>query len=60
MTTPIDELVISSAISASCEKLFREYIGFWCIKLVSEETMLDYLDDYWEMVKKSLIHKEPA
>jgi len=60
MTTPVDELVISSSVSETCEKYFRMYIDLWCIKFADQNTILAHLDDYWKKVNDSLIQKNQS
>ncbi len=55
MLTQVDELVISSTVSDDCEKIFREHIKLWCVDLVSLDTMLGYVNDYWKKVNSKLI-----
>ncbi len=40
-----------------CEKYFRMHIDLWCIKLVDQDAMLAYLNDYWKKVNDSLIQE---
>jgi Icc-related predicted phosphoesterase len=55
--TPIEELVISSDISESCERLNTFFIKKWCIEHVSIATMQTILDDFWAKIQENLIEK---
>lgn len=55
MTTPVEELVISSSISDSCERLFREYVKLWCGEFLPVDKMLTRLNDYWHKINSSLV-----
>lgn len=55
MITPIEELVISSSVSDSCERLFREYVKLWCCEWLSVDNMLVRLNDYWNKINSSLV-----
>lgn len=55
MTTPIQEIVISTSLSDSCERLFREYVQLWCAQLIPEARMAALLEEYWKKVDASLI-----
>jgi len=41
MKTPVDELVISSSVSESCEKHFKMCIKLWCIEFVNQKKCLN-------------------
>jgi hypothetical protein len=54
-TTPVEELVISSDISAACEHLNRAIVGRWCVQRAAVPAMQQTLDDYWTSVRTQLI-----
>jgi len=55
MVNPIEELVISSAVSASCERLFRYCVQLWCVERVAQTRMEEVLASYWTKVRASLV-----
>lgn len=54
-TTPVDELVISSDISESCERLAREFIKAWCVEPMMKTAMRERIDAYWKRIRSHLI-----
>ena len=53
--SPIEELVISSDVSAPCEALFSVLIQEWCVKRVGVEKMRATLDAFWVKARLNLI-----
>lgn len=54
----VEEMVISSDVSAPCEALFSALIQEWCVKQVDVELMRETLDAFWQKVHHNLIRIE--